>query len=272
MATNADVVTIARNYLRDFPKFFQLTFTPQGPTYDVGKPNLDESSLWVAFVPSYIAGASGAAASATIVDPTSYSVDARNGLIRFSTPPEASSVLIEGYYYEWLLPADLNFYAQMAVDLNTHNIGTPLAEMAPAVVDVVGIHALIQALWGLLSEYSRDIDVITSESVHVIASQRYRMVSSLLEFWTEEYNKRAQALNIGLDRMEVLTLRRVSRTTNHLVPIFRPREVGDYTPVERIYPEPDSGVVDITEKEDKLRQDVYVDGEPPSGYLVTGFY
>jgi hypothetical protein len=144
--------------------------------------------------------------------------------------------------------------------------------MAPAVVDVVGIHALIQALWGLLSEYSRDIDVITSESVHIIASQRYRMVSSLLEYWTEEYNKRAQALNIGLDRMEVMTLRRVSRTTNYLVPVYKSREVGDYSPIERLYPELDSGFVDISEKEDDLRQDVLVDGEPPAGYLVTGFY
>jgi hypothetical protein len=271
MATNADVVTIARNYLRDFPKFFQLTFTPQGPTYDVGKPNLDSSSLWVAYVPNS-GGASAGASAATVVDPSSYSVDARNGLVRFSVLPDASSVLIEGYYYEWLLPDDLYFYAQMAVDLNTHNIGTPLSEMAPAVVDVVGIHALIQALWGLLSEYSRDIDVITSESVHIIASQRYRMVSSLLEYWTEEYNKRAQALNIGLDRMEVMTLRRVSRTTNYLVPVYKSREVGDYSPIERLYPELDSGFVDISEKEDDLRQDVLVDGEPPAGYLVTGFY
>lgn len=270
MATSADVVTIARNYLRDFPKFFQLSFTPVGPTFDVGKPNLDSDSLWVAFIPN--AGGASAGASVTVVTPAAYSVDSRNGLVRFVEMPDASSVLIEGYYYEWLLPADLDFYAQMAIDLNTHNIGTPLAEMAPAVVDVVGIHALIQALWGLLSEYSRDIDVITSESVHIIASQRYRMVSSLLEFWTDEYNKRAQALNIGLDRMEVLTLRRVSKTTNYLVPIYKPREVGDYSPVERIYPELDPGVLDISEKEDDLRQDVYVDGEPPAGYLVTGFY
>ncbi len=270
MATSADVVTIARNYLRDFPKFFQLSFTPQGPTFDVGKPNLDVSSLWVAYVPNVGGGSAGA--SVSVVAPSNYSVDARNGLVRFVTLPAATSVLIEGYYYEWLLPEDMDFYAQMAIDLNTHNLSTPLSDMAPAVVDVVGIHTLIQALWGLLSEYSRDIDVITSESVHIIASQRYRMVSSLLEFWTEEYNKRAQALNIGLDRMEVLTLRRTSKTTNYLVPIYKSREVGDYSPIERLYPEIDPGIIDITEKEDDTRQDVYVDGEPPSGYLVTGFY
>ena len=268
MATTADVVTIARNYLRDFPKFFQMDFTPLGATYDIGKPNIVADTLWVAYIPS----GGGASAGATVISAANYSVDARNGLVRLGVVPDASSILIEGYYYEWLLPDDLTFYAQMAVDLNTHNLSTPLSSMAPAVVDVVGIHALIQALWGLLSEYSRDIDVITSESVHIIASQRYRMVSSLLDTWIAEYNKRAQALNIGLERMEVLTLRRTSKTTNYLVPIYKPREVGDWAPIERLYPPLDDGVIDVEEKEDDLRQDVLVDGEPPAGYLMTGFY
>lgn len=266
MATQADIVTIARNYLRDFPRFFQNEIVPVGRTYDLGKPNIDSASLWVAFVPT-----GGTSASAF---PSSYySVDERNGLIRFTQDlPSTNQILVEGYHYEWLTPADLAFYADMAINLNTHNINIPLANMAPAVSDVVGIHALIQALWGLLSEYSRDIDVISSESVHIQASQRYRMVSSLLQFWTEEYNKRAQALNIGLERMEVLTLRRVSRTTNRLVPIYKAREVGDYGPIERIFPAIDDGVINIEEQPDDLRQDVFLDGEPPPGYLSTGYY
>jgi hypothetical protein len=268
MATLDDVATIARTYLRDFPKFYQLSFTPSGPTFDVGKPNLVEAGMWVAYVPNGPAASAGALPLTT----QEYSVDARNGLVRLVTLPDASQVLIEGYHYEWLLPADLDFYAQMAVDLNTQNLSTPLSDMAPAVVDVIGIHALVQALWALLSEYSRDIDVITSESVHIIASQRYRMVSSLLDMWMDEYNKRAQALNIGLERMEVLTLRRVSKTTNYLVPVYKSREIGDYSPIERLFPEIDEGVIDLTEKEDELREDVLIDGEPPAGYLTTGYY
>ncbi|NDC89494.1 MAG: hypothetical protein EB075_11960 [Bacteroidetes bacterium] len=180
--------------------------------------------------------------------------------------------MVDGYYYEWFLPSDMEFYADMAINLNTHNLRVPLANLAPAVTDVIGIHTLVQALWGLMSEYSRDIDVITSESVHIQTSQRYRMVSSLLDYWMGEYNRRATALNIGLERLEVLTLRRVSRTTNRLVPIYRPREVGDYGPIERVYPEIDDGVIDIEELPDDLREEVYLDGEPPPGYLSTGYY
>lgn len=265
MATKAEIITIARTYLRDFPKFFQVAFTPSGRTYELGKPNVDSASLWVAYVPTVGGGAS-------VTEISNYALDERNGLLRLATLPDATQLMVEGYYYEWLLPSDLDFYADMAINLNTHNLSIGLEDMAPAVADVVGIHTLIQALWGLLSEYSRDIDVITSESVHIIASQRYRMVASLLEQWTAEYNKHAQALNIGLERLEVLNLRRVSKTTNRLVPLYKEREVGDYGPIERLWPEVPDGIISIETPDDPLREDVFVDGEPPPGYLTTGYY
>ena len=168
MSDKNDVINIARNYLRDFPKFFQDTFSNVGRVVDLGRPNIDTTTLWVRNQPQM-----GSQETVT------YTVDARNGILRISDDLQATDTLmVEGYYYEWLTPSDLSFYAGMAINLNTHNLRTPLENMAPAVVDVIGIHTLVQALWGLMSEYSRDIDVITSESVHIMASQRYRMVSS----------------------------------------------------------------------------------------------
>lgn len=266
MATKEDIVTTARNYLRDFKRPFRTTFSAQGRTYDIGKPNVESSSIWVATI-------GPTDSSATEITSASYDLDARNGWLRLNTAVAPNDTLmVEGNYYEWLLPEDLDFYADMAINLNTHNIKVPLANVAPAVADVIGIHTLIQALWGLLSEYARDIDVITSESVHIQSSQRYRMVSGLLDYWTAEYNKRAQALNIGLERLEVVNLRRVSRTTNRLVPLFKPREVGDYGPIERIFTDIDDGLINIEEEEDDNRQEVYLQGEPPPGYLSTGHY
>lgn len=261
--TKETVITIARNYLRDFKRPFQQTFVPVGLTYDLGKPNIESSSLYVAYTPVL---------DNTAVEIT-YELDARNGIVRLTDRLSGTDTLmIEGYYYEWLMPEDLEFYADKAINMNTHNLEIPLERMAPAVLDVVGIHAIVQALWGLLSEYSRDIDVITSESVHIPASQRYRMVSSLLDYWTAEYNRRAQALNIGLERIEVLNLRRVSRTTNRLVPLYKAREVGDYGPIERLWPPIPDGVIDLEDDDEELRTDIYIDGEPPPGYLSTGHY
>lgn len=265
MATITTIAADARQRLRDFGKFFQSSFTPSGRTYQLKHTNVDPDSLWVAYLPT------ADSASATTFSAGSFSVDARNGLLRFPSVPAASTIMVEGYYYEWLLPADLEFAAEIAVNEMLHGQDVVLADLSPAVEDVVVLGTVVEALWSLLNEYARDIDVISSESVHITASQRYRMVSELLARWDNEYNTKMKALNLGLDRIEVLTLRRVSRTTNRLVPIYKAKEVGDYGPLERVFPTIDDGVIELTE-EDDLRTDIYTDGEPPPGFLTTGYY
>jgi hypothetical protein len=98
------------------------------------------------------------------------------------------------------------------------------------------------------------------------------MVQSLLQYWEDEYKRLAQALNIGLDRIEVLTLRRRSKLTNRLVPIYKEREIGDYGPFERLWPEIDDGVINIEEQGDRMREDVYVESQPPEGYSNASYY
>lgn len=260
------VITIARTYLRDFPRFFQGNFDAIGRTYQLGHVNIDKDSLWVAF---YTPGSSGASA----LSANDYALDERNGILRLSNAPAASSkILVEGYYYEWLTPADLDFYARRAVEKHLHSIQASLDELSDAVINALGIAAIVESLWALMTEYSRDIDVITSESVHIPASQRFRMVQALLVQWEQEYKNHATALNIGIDRLEVYSLRRTSRTTNRLVPLYKPKEFGDYSPMERLWPNIDSGIVEQERKEEPLREDVFIDGPPPSGQTTTAYY
>lgn len=274
--TNATTVaTMARNYLRDFPKFFQLTFDAVGRTYELGHINVDPDTLYVA---TYIG------TDLTELEPgTDYHLDSRNGILRLATTPQATTqVMIEGYYYEWVLPADLDFYAQHAINSHTYNLSTSsgpvsgsttsMSSLHPVVVEVIGIAAVIEALWALLTEYARDIDVMTSESIHIPASQRFRMVEQLLQYWQKQYESKAKALNIGLNRIEVFTLRRVSRTTNRLVPLFKSKELGDYGPIERLFPPIDDGVIDLGEPDEPLRTDVFIDGAPPQGYSNGTFF
>jgi hypothetical protein len=262
----AEIVELARNYLRDFPRFFQSTRMVTGRTYELGYVNVNATDLYVATVEGGVP---------TALTPADYQLRERDGVLRIAPGVDLTgveSIVVEGDHYEWLTPGDLEFYAQVAIDQHTHNISLPLANMAPAVKDVIGIYTLVQALWGLLSEYSRDIDVISSESVHIPASQRFRMVQSLLEYWEKEYKRLAQALNIGLDRIEVLTLRRVSKLTNAYVPVYKAKEVGDTQPTERLWPETDSGVLSLEEQQEDLREDVFVDGVPPQGLIVGQVY
>jgi hypothetical protein len=257
-----EVVEIARTYLRDFAKFFQVSFSGTGRTYELGHPNIDPDTLWIAV---YSAG------SPTELAASAFNLDARNGLIRLtSTPANNTTVMVEGYYYEWVLPTDLNFYSRRAIQTHIYNTDIDVENMAQVVIDVIGMAAIIESLWALMTEYSRDIDVMTSESVHIPGSQRFRMVQGLLEYWMREYDNRAKALNIGINRIEVMNLRRVSRTTNRYVPIYKPREIGDYGPITRVFPEIDSGTIAIEEVEENLREDVYVDVPPPASQYTSG--
>lgn len=268
MADFADVVTIARNYLRDFPKFFQVSFDALGRTYQLGHTNIDADSLWVA---SYVPNSPSA--SATSISPTGYTLDSRNGVLRLNSQLSGTAkIMIEGYYYEWVTPADLEFYTHRAIEKHLHSLDASLPELSNAVINAIGIAAICESLWALMTEYSRDIDVITSESVHIPASQRFRMVQSLLMQWEKEYERHATALNIGIDRLEVFSLRRVSRTTNYLVPLYKNREIGEFSPIERLWPRMDSGIVEQELKEEELRTDVYIDGPPPSGQTTTVYY
>jgi hypothetical protein len=257
-----EISNIARTFLRDFPKFFQTSFEATTRTYELGHPNIDASSLYIA---SYTSN------TPTVLDTSAFSLDVRNGILRLvSTPAANSSLMVEGYYYEWVHPTDLKFYTKHAINEHVYNLSTPLENMSKIVIDTIGIAAVVHSLWALLSEYSRDIDVMTSESVHIPGSQRFRMVQSLLEYWQASYEKNARSLNIGVNRIEVMNLSRISRITNRYIPMYRGRELGDYGPIERVFPERDTGTIEVEDKGDDLREEVFVDTNPPSSLYTTG--
>jgi hypothetical protein len=257
-------VELARTYLRDFPKFFQVNFDAIGRTFELGQPNIDINTIWVARVTG---------ASVTALTSADYSIDARNGILRLSGTPVANSkLLVEGYYYEWLLPADLEFYCVRSINFHTPTISVPLEQASPAVLDAIGIGALVEALQALMTEFARDIDVMTSESIHIPGSQRFRMLQSLCQQWEIEYRKHANNLNIGPERIEQFSLRRISRTTNRLVPLYKAKELGEYGPMERIFAEDSEGHILITEKDEPLREDVYIDTEPPASYTSNAYF
>lgn len=257
-------IQLARNYLRDFPKFFQVSFDVVGRTYQLGNVNVDSTTL-------YVATTTGA--SATELLPSQYSLDERNGILRLAaSPASGAKIMVEGYYYEWLLPKDLQFYCERSINFHKPTINIPLEQASAAVLDVVGLGALVEALQALMTEYARDIDVMTSESIHIPGSQRFRMLQSLIQQWEVEYRKHANNLNIGPERIDQFSLRRVSRTTNRLVPLYKSKEIGEYGPMERIFAESSEGHILVEEPDEPLREDVFIDTDPPVGYTSNAFY
>jgi len=127
---------------------------------------------------------------------------------------------------------------------------TPITlENLPAVEGVlVALRASIEALWALATDASTDIDISSADGTTVPRTQRYRQLRQQIDGMTERYNDLCAQLNVGLNRLEVGKLRRVSRTTGRLVPVFASREYDDYdlprreiTPVD-VHNEDDSAV------------------------------
>lgn len=93
---------------------------------------------------------------------------------------------------------------------------------------LIALRATIDALWALATDASTDIDISSADGTTVPRSQRYRQLREQIDGLTDRYNQMCQMLNVGLNRIEMSKIRRVSKTTGRLVPIFVDREYDDY--------------------------------------------
>lgn len=105
---------------------------------------------------------------------------------------------------------------------------------------LVALRATIEALWALATDASTDIDIASADGTTVPRTERYRQLREQIDAVTERYNHLCAMLNVGLDRIEMSKIRRVSRTTNRLVPIFEDREYDDYNYPRRQLPDIDT--------------------------------
>lgn len=88
--------------------------------------------------------------------------------------------------------------------------------------------AAIQAFWVLASDAATDVGVQTSEGTSIDRTARYNQLMKHISALQEWYEQQCAEWNVGMKRIEMSTLRRVSRTTGRLVPIFRDREFDDH--------------------------------------------
>lgn len=248
MATIEGVMGGARTYLRDFPRFFADVVAKQdlSSTFDLSVKNLRRAGLAVlATDNSTVATGVPHTASFTASGTTfSYDVDEREGLVRIVTDRTGGmagwAVNIEGYYFEWLADADLKYFAENVIAEHAYRRDSFCMEDVPDVEeDLLALGAAMESCFSLLAEFARDIDVQTPEAIGLPLTQRYRQIESLLfgrGGLSDKYKAKANLLGVGLERVEVFELRRRSRTTNRLVPVYREREWDDASRPVRVFP------------------------------------
>lgn len=106
-----------------------------------------------------------------------------------------------------------------AIDPGPGQTGLPAVEEYP-----VSMLAAVEALWFRLTDASQEIDIHTPEGVTIPRAERFRQLLNQTNALQEEYKTVCGALGVGLWRIQELWQRRVSYTTNRLVPLFREQE------------------------------------------------
>ncbi|MFJ4739077.1 hypothetical protein [Streptomyces sp. NPDC088775] len=212
------------------------------------------------------------AAKVTSVDPpttvdlvadTDYVLDSHEGRIVLISPAcsplhHGQTLIVRGVAQGLFTDADLGTYIGDAMQQHTYGRSLTtryrdergflryrhepitLANL-PAVEEPLVVYlAAINCLWTLATDAATDIDISTAEGTFVPRTQRYRQLMQHIGDATNglqgRYNTLAQQLNVGLGRIEMFTLRRVSRTTNRLVPVFKEREYDDSSMPQRLLP------------------------------------
>lgn len=238
MTTVADIAAAARLWLRDFPQFYtsKVRGNGFGAAYRLDHPLV---ALGDSAHPFSAAIIPDTGPTVPLVYNVDYTVDARNGFIILTNVLlPTQRLVIQFFAYDWFLDSDLQQFASFMVgefgqDLPGYNV----ANVSGAEEEALGLGTVVMALWSLLNELARDIDVSSFvDGTTIPASQRFRQVQSMLMGFESMYKDKAAMLNVGIDRIEAFALRRVSLTTNRLVPVYKPREIDDLATPQRVYP------------------------------------
>ena len=232
MANIYDLSSRVRLELGDQPKQFSLTFTGDGQTSDfpLAIHPIDPYTLEV-----YVS-------SGPIAVTTGYTLEADVGVVHFvHTPAAGAAILIRGLVYRYFTDDDICRFVNTAVEQHTYNrtngLGSQITvNLIPPVEEYpIAILATIEALWALATDASFDIDIQAPDGVSIPRSERYRQLTQTIQARWDQYHQLCAALNIGLWRIEMGTLRRVSRLTNKLVPVYMAQEIDDSRRPERVY-------------------------------------
>jgi hypothetical protein len=72
------------------------------------------------------------------------------------------------------------------------------------------------------------------DGVSIPRSERYRQLMQMIQMRQDHYRDLCVQLGVGLYSIDVFSLRRISKTTNRYVPVYKPQEVDDRSISQRV--------------------------------------
>jgi len=161
-------------------------------------------------------------------------VEEATGHIVFDTTPAAGDVVIvAGNYFKYFTESEICQYVNDAFEqhttFHTDSYGrTMTIATLPTVEEYpVIIYASTLAMYTLATDASFDIDITAPDGVMIPRSERYRQLMQMIEVRKNQYKELCSQLSIGLYKIDVFSLRRISKTTNEYVPIYEPQEIDN---------------------------------------------
>jgi hypothetical protein len=227
VTTSSSLIDRVRLELGDQPSTFDVTVIGNGTAtrYETGTYPLDGASVTIT------------------VDGTpelNAEIEERTGVVIFDVAPPVDSVVrFRGTKYRYFGAVDLQKFIDSAVAEHVHNrtddfgramilANLPTVEEYP-----LSLLASAKALMALATDASFDIDIMAPDGVNIPRSERYRQLLEQYDARMAQYKDICSALNIGLWRIEVFNLRRVSKMSGRLIPIYIEREIDDNSPPVR---------------------------------------
>ena len=172
---------------------------------------------------------------------TTVDVEETTGYMTFDEVPETGAVVVAaGTYFKYFTVTEIEQFVCTAFDQHTANHADTygravLLDTLPGLEEYpVVIYASTLALYTLATDASFDIDITAPDGVQIPRSERYRQLMQMIEVRKEQYKELCSMLGIGLFRIDVFSLRRISKTTNRYVPIYLPLEVNDRSMPQRV--------------------------------------
>ena len=252
MASLSSLGSRLRYEIGDIPKSFVYQFTADGTTnrFLVPYSPLDGANL------SIIQDNVNVSDDVEVEEATGY-------LVFDTTPSDGDVIVVAGNYFRYFTNAEIDQYISTAFAEHSayHTdaygrtvslINMPALEEYPVVV-----YASTLALYALANDAAFDINVFAPDGVTIPRSERYQQLMQMIQARQNQYRELCNQLGIGMYKIDVFSLRRISKTTNRYVPIFQPMEVDDRaTPVRVYVPIPTYGGVEVPVT--AIVQDLYV--------------
>lgn len=253
MASMQQLSDRLRAEIGDIARSFTDTFTGDGATFrfQLSKAPVQGYSLTV---------------TVNNVDKSAFvTIEEGTGMLSFAAgqiPANASTIKVYGQAYKYFTDSEISYYINTAffehaahtTDTNGSRV-TQIGLLPPIDEYPLVVLASSMALYTLATDAAFDINIMSPDGVSIPRSQRYQQLSNMVQARQEQYKELCKMLGIGLYRIEVATLRRISRMTNKYIPVYRPQEIDDKSLPERVRLNmPDYG--DITPPSSVLSRDL----------------